>query len=83
MSLEKMEALEVRVRKLVDLLVDLRRDRTVLEEQLQTAHERLVKQEELLQGWEEERAIIRSRIEKVLKELEFVDQSNESPGGTL
>ena len=81
MSLEKMEALEVRVKKLVDLVVELRQDKAMLEEELQTARERAVKQEELSEGWEEERTNIRSRIEKVLDELEFLDRSSESPRG--
>ena len=81
MSLEKIDALEVRVKKLVDLVVELRRDKAGLEDELQTARERVKQQEELSGGWEEERTNIRSRIEKVLDELEFLDHSNESPGG--
>ena len=76
MSLERMEALEVKVRKLVDLVVELRHDKTSLEEELQTARERLGKQEELSQGWEEERTNIRARIEKVLGDLDFLEPSN-------
>lgn len=81
MSLEKLEALEVRVRKLVDLVVELRQDKTQLEKQLQMAREGLDKQKEHLHVWEEERTNIRSRIEKVLDELEILDHGNESPGG--
>ena len=81
MSLDKIEALEVRVKKLIDLLVELRREKTHLEEQLKTVHERLGKQEKIMQEWEAERTNIRSRIEKVLAELEFLDHANESPGG--
>ena len=81
MSLEKIDALEVRVKKLVDLVVELRQDKAMLQEELQAARERVVKQEELSEGWEEERTNIRSRIEKVLDELEFLDHSSESPRG--
>ena len=81
MILEKLEALEVRVRKLVDLIVELRQDKTQLEEQLQMAREDLDKQKELLHVWEKERTNIGSRIEKVLDELENLDHGNESPGG--
>ena len=83
MSLEKIEALEIRVRKLVDLVVELRRDKAHLEQELQTTRERLAKQEELSGGWEEERTNIRSRIEKVLTELDFLDGSTDSPGGHM
>ena len=81
MSLEKLEALEVRVRKLVDFLVELRKDNTQLEKQLHKAQEDLDKQQALLHVLEEERTNIRSRIEKVLDELEVLDHGNESPGG--
>ncbi len=81
MSLEKLEALEVRVRKLVDLLVELRKDKIQLRKQLQKAQEDLDKQKALLHVLEEERSNIRSRIEKVLDELEILDHGNESPGG--
>ena len=80
MSLEKIEALEVRVRKLVDLVVELRRDKASLEEELQVAREGIAKQEEVYQGWEEERTNIRSRIEKVLDELEFLDNQKDLSG---
>ena len=40
------------------------------------------KQKELIHVWEKERTNIRSRIEKVLDELEILDHGNESPGGT-
>ena len=82
MSLEKLEALEVRVRKLVDLFVELRKEKTQLEKQLQLAREGLDKHKELLHVWEKERTNIRSRVEKVLDELEILDHGNESPGGT-
>jgi len=81
MSLDKMEALEVRVRKLVDLVVELRHEKTSLEEELQVAREQMGKHDELTQGWEDERTTIRSRIEKVLGELEFLDNpSNHQEG---
>ena len=81
MSLEKIETLEVRVRKLVDLVVELRADKASLEEELQVVRERLMKQDELTQGWEEERTSIRSRIEKVLGELEFLDNNSHHQEG--
>ena len=81
MSLEKLEALEVRVGKLVELFVELRKDKTQLEKQLQKAQEDLDKQQALLRAMEEERTNIRSRIEKVLDELENLDHGSESPGG--
>lgn len=77
MSVEKLETLEVRVRKLLDLVVELRQDKSHLEQELEATRERLSKHEEMSEGWEEERTTIRSRIEKVLGELEFLDRSND------
>ena len=77
MSVEKLETLEVRVRKLLDLVVELRQDKSHLEQELEQTRERLAKREEMSEGWEEERTTIRSRIEKVLGELEFLDRPND------
>jgi hypothetical protein len=74
---EKLETLEVRVKKLLDLVVELRQDKSHLEQELEATRERLAKHEELSEGWEEERTTIRSRIEKVLGDLEFLDRSND------
>ena len=76
MSVEKMEKLEVRVRKLLDLVVELRHDKSHLEQELESTREHLAKQQEMSEGWEDERGTIRSKIEKVLDELEFLDHSN-------
>ncbi len=76
-SVEKLETLEVRVRKLLDLVVELRQKKSDLEQELEVAQERLAKQQELSESWEDERTTIRSRIEKVLGELEFLDRTNE------
>ncbi len=78
MSIEKMEKLEVRVRKLLDLVVELRQDKSHLEQELESAREHLAEQQDLSEGWEDERTTIRSKIEKVLDELEFLDRSNDS-----
>ncbi len=77
MSVEKMEKLEVRVRKLLDLVVELREDKSNLEQELDATRERLAKHQEMSDGWEDERGAIRSKIEKVLDELEFLDRSGE------
>ena len=77
MSVEKMEKLEVRVRKLLDLVVELRQNKSQLEQELDATRERLAKQQDMSEGWEDERSTIRSKIEKVLDELEFLDRSND------
>jgi chromosome segregation ATPase len=72
MALEKLEALETRVRSLVQLTQELKREKTALEAELRKARERLIKQEEEHRRWETERTDIRSRIEKVLNELDVL-----------
>jgi chromosome segregation ATPase len=76
-SVEKLETLEVRIKRLLDLVVELRQDKSHLEQELKIAREQLAKHEELSEGWEEERTTIRSRIEKVLGDLEFLDRPND------
>jgi hypothetical protein len=73
MALDKMEALETRVRGLVEMVQQLKRANATLQEELRSARERLVKQDELCQRWREERAGIRSRIEKVLNEVDSLE----------
>lgn len=77
MSVDKLETLEVRVKKMLDLIVELRRDKSHLEQELESTREQLAKQQEMTDGWEDERGAIRTRIEKVLGELEFLDRSPE------
>ena len=76
-TVEKMEKLEFRVRKLLDLVVELRQDKSHLEQELESTREHLAKQREMSEGWEDERGTIRSKIEKVLDELEFLDRSTD------
>lgn len=77
MSVDKLETLEVRVKKMLDLIVELRRDKSHLEQELASTREQLAKQQEMTEGWEDERGAIRTRIEKVLGELDFLDRSSE------
>jgi hypothetical protein len=76
MSFEKMEALEARVRRLVGLVQELKHSNAALEQDLMVTKDQLVKQGELFEGWEEERVQVRDRIEKVLGELDFLDNQN-------
>lgn len=76
MSFEKMEALEVRVRRLVGLVQELKHSNATLEQDLMVTKEQLAKQGELFEGWENERVQVKDRIEKVLGELDFLDNPN-------
>ena len=73
MALDKMAALEARIRSMVELIQSLKKANASLESELRAARERLAKQDEMNRRWEEERADVRSRIEKVLGELELLE----------
>ncbi|HZN45713.1 MAG TPA: hypothetical protein VFB56_10290 [Nitrospiraceae bacterium] len=80
MTLDRLDALEARIRELVKLVQDTKRKNASLEEDLRLARERLASQDDNNERWERERMDIRSRIEKVLGEidvLECVDSSRE------
>ncbi len=80
MTLDRLDALETRIRELVKLVQDTKRKNASLEEDLRLARERLASQDDNNERWERERMDIRSRIEKVLGEidvLECVDSSRE------
>ena len=76
--LDKMAALEARVRGLVEVIQELRRANATLQQELRAARERMIKQDEENRRWEDERGDIRSRIEKVLAELEVLECLDES-----
>ncbi len=83
MSLEKMEALEVRVRQLVDLVQELKQTNGSLQRELRVNQEQLMKQEALSHEWEEERKTIKSRIERIIDELDGLELSEtELQGAT-
>ena len=78
MALEPMEALETRVRGLVAMVQELKRTNATLEKELRVARERRIDQEERSRRWERERSEIRSRIEKVLGELDLLEYMGQS-----
>jgi chromosome segregation ATPase len=78
MALEKLEALESRVRALVEAIQELKRTNAALQGELRAMRERVMKQEELGKRWEDERGDVKARIERVLNELDFLDCVEES-----
>jgi hypothetical protein len=73
MALDKLEALESRVKDLVKALHDLRQKNQQLEQDLRAARARLLTQEEINRRWERERAAIKARLHKVLGEVELLE----------
>ena len=76
MSLDKLDDLDDRVRKLIQEVIGLRQANALLKEELERAHESNGLKEAQASVWEEERTHIRGRIEKVLEELDIVDCEN-------
>ncbi len=73
MALERLDALEQRIRDLVKLVQDLKRKNAALEDELRLARERVSNRDDENRRWERERLDIRSRIEKVLSEIEVLE----------
>ncbi|MGE0471160.1 MAG: hypothetical protein Nkreftii_000452 [Candidatus Nitrospira kreftii] len=73
MALDRLDALETRIRDLVQLVQELKRKNAVLEEEVKTARQRLAAQDDTNRQWEKERVDIRARIEKVMSEIELLE----------
>ena len=78
MTLDRLDALELRIRDLVKLVQDLKRKNTSLEDELRLARERVAVRDDENRRWEQERLDIRSRIEKVLGEIDLLECLDES-----
>ncbi len=73
MSLDRLDALETRIRDLVKLVQEFKRKNALLEEELKTARQRLAAQDDTNRKWEMERMDIKARIEKVMNEMELLE----------
>ena len=78
MTLDRLDALEIRIRDLVKLVQDLKRKNASLEDDLRLAREHVVLRDDENRRWEQERVDIRSRIEKVLGEIDLLECLDES-----
>lgn len=77
MTLDRLDALELRIRDLVKLVQDLKRKNASLEDELRLARERVTIRDDENRRWEQERLDIRSRIEKVLGEIDLLECLDE------
>lgn len=78
MAIERLDALEGRIRELVRMVQDLKRKNATLEEELRAMRQRLATQDDANRRWERERYDIKSRVEKVLGEMEVLECLDES-----
>ena len=77
MTLDRLDALEILIRDLVKLVQDLKRKNASLEDDLRLARERVAVRDDENRRWEQERIDIRSRIEKVLGEIDLLECLDE------
>lgn len=73
MALDRLDALETRVKDLVKLVHELKRKNAALEDEVRAARQRLTSQDDMNRRWEKERIDIKSRIEKVMGEIELLE----------
>ncbi|HJT21434.1 MAG TPA: cell division protein ZapB [Nitrospira sp.] len=77
MALDRLDALETRIRELVKLVHELKKKNASLEEDLKAIRQRYAEQSDSNRRWERERTDIKSRIEKVLGEIELLEGLEE------
>jgi chromosome segregation ATPase len=73
MALDRLDALENRIRDLVKLVQELKRKNASVEEELKVARQRLAEKDDSNRRWEQERVDIKFRIEKVLSDIEVLE----------
>ena len=77
MALDRLDALENRIRDLVKLVQELKRRNALLEEEVKAARQRLASQDDVNRRWEKERIDIKSRIERVIGEIEMLEGADD------
>ena len=73
MTLDRLDALESRIKDLVKLVQELKRRNAALEEEAKVFRQQLATQDDLNRRWEKERVDIKSRIERVITEIEMLE----------
>ncbi len=73
MAPDRLDALESRIRDLVTLVQELKKKNAVTEEELKVVRQRLAEKDDSNRRWKQERIDIKSRIEKVLGDIELLE----------
>ena len=73
MALDRLDALESRIRDLVKLVQELKKKNAAAEEEIKVVRQRLAVKVDSTRRWEQERVDIKSRIEKVLGDIELLE----------
>ena len=77
MALDRLDALETRIKDLVKLIQELKKRNAALEDDLRLARQRLADESDSNRRWTRERTDIKSRIEKVLSDIEVLEGFEE------
>ena len=73
MALDRLDALESRIRDLVKLVQELKKKNAAAEDELKVVRQRLAEKDDSNRRWEQERVDIKSRVEKVLGDIELLE----------
>jgi FtsZ-binding cell division protein ZapB len=73
MALDRLDALESRIRDLVKLVQELKKKNAAIEDELKVVRQRLAEKDDANRRWEQERVTIKSRIERVLGDIELLE----------
>lgn len=77
MALDRLDALETRIKDLVKLIQELKKRNAGLEDDLRQARQRLADESDSNRRWARERTDIKSRIEKVMSDIEVLEGFEE------
>ena len=78
MALDRLDALEGRIRELVKLVQESKKKNAMLEDELKATRQRLSSQDDMNRQWEQERVDIKARIEKVMGEIDLLECLDDS-----
>lgn len=78
MALDRLDALETRIRELVKLVQEFKKKNAMLEDELKATRQRLSSQDDMNRQWEQERVDIKARIEKVMSEIDLLECLDDS-----
>ncbi|HEY7128203.1 MAG TPA: cell division protein ZapB [Nitrospira sp.] len=77
MALDRLDALETRIKDLVKLIQELKKRNAGLEDDLRLTRQRLADESDSNRRWAKERTDIKSRVEKVLGDIEVLEGFEE------
>jgi chromosome segregation ATPase len=75
--LDRLDALETRIKDLVKLVQELKKRNAGLEDDLRLARQRLADESDSNRRWARERTDIKTRIERVLSDIEVLEGFEE------